>query len=274
VGWFEYTRALALFDPLLNSVDADELRVIEEIVKERDEFAIFTNLSRRLETAPTSLSETGAGADERRGLGWIMALARVELGAMAAGFTEHPRPFEMIPPSQYESPAYLELLLDGVRIHMHALRNDPVAQYYTSMRGRSVTVREAVYGPSGQGAPATMLANEQRALAYSRRIVVADEFIQAAAKFGSGTLSPPQQAELASYREPLRNLEDVLLYKVLGIGSSRSSSTQTLTRLKACPRLIQIAQEDLASGRAKIEPIDPPQPTPSAPAPAAAPGAN
>ncbi|MBW3598372.1 MAG: hypothetical protein KY475_14005 [Planctomycetes bacterium] len=263
MGWFEYTRALALLDPLLNSVNEAELQVIEQIVKDRDEFAVYTNLSRRLEAAPSSLSELESqGPVERRGLAWMMALARVELGAMAAGFTEHPRPFAMIAPSQYEAPAYLELLLDGARTHVLALRNDPAAQYYASMRGRSVTVREAVYGPSGQGTPQTAAANEQRALAYARRVVVADEFIKAAAKFGAGALSPSQQSELASYREPLRGLEDVLIYKVLGVGSSSSSTTQTATRFNACPRLIQIAQEDIAAGRATIEPLDR-QPSPA-----------
>jgi hypothetical protein len=246
----------------LNSVSEDELRVIEEIIAERDEYAVYTNLSRRLERAPTSLSETDvSGAVERRGLAWMMALARVELGALAAGFTDHPEPFAMIPPSRYEAAPYLELLLDGARTHTLALANDPVAQYYGSMRGRSVTVQEAVYGPGNAGrSPELAAANEQRAIAYARRVALADEFVKAARKYGA-QLSPAQQAELASYREPLRGLEDVLLYKVLGLGADQSSFATTTssrsesgpTAFSACPRLMEIARADVAAGRHRLE---------------------
>jgi hypothetical protein len=265
VGWYEYTRALSLLDPLINMVDADELRVIEEIVRERDEFTVYTDLSRRLNPAAfAAIEETGrAGAAERRGLAWMMALARVELGAMAAGFTDHGEPFAVLPPGQYEASAYLDLLTDGARMHVLALRNDPIAQYYASMQGRSVSLQEAVFGPNGagRGSAELALANEQRAIAYSRRVVLAGEFIAAALKFGGSHIAPAQQAELASYREPLHNLEQVLLYKVLGVGSGETSSTKTTVvrtesgpkDLCACPRLMKMIQRDLASGRGRSE---------------------
>jgi hypothetical protein len=267
VGWYEYTRALSLLDPLLNSVTPDELLAIEEIVKQRDELAIYVNLSRRLETTPSSLTETDkAGAVERRGLAWMMALARVELGALAAGFTDHPQPFALVPPSRYEAQAYLALLLDGARTHVLAMRNDPTVQYYASMKGRSVSLAEAVYGPRGPSFGAhRIIANEQQALAYARRVVVADEFVQASFKFGATQLSPIQQAELASYRAQLRGLQEILIYKVLGIGVGESSGTQTTSRSKSenasgwticCPRLLEIAKRDIATGQYRLDTIE------------------
>jgi hypothetical protein len=150
-------------------------------------------------------------------------------------------------------------------MHTLALANDPAAQYYASMRGRSVTVQEAVYGPGNvRRSPDAAAANEQRGIAYARRVALADEFIKAARKFGAQQLSSAQQSELASYREPLRGLYDVLLYKVLGLGGSQSSyATSTSssresgpTAFGACPRLMQIAKADIAAGRYRLEDVN------------------
>jgi hypothetical protein len=88
VGYLEYGRALYLLDQLAKNCSARELEVIDEIIRSRDEHAVFVNRSRILERESSALSEQPQGTDdefERRGLAWLTALARVELGALAAG---------------------------------------------------------------------------------------------------------------------------------------------------------------------------------------------
>src|SRR5262245_12115646 len=115
VGFLEYGRAIAMLDRLLDLATPAELDVLDSLVQQRDEFAVYTNLSRRLEIQPSTLSEPKAAdntSGPRQGLAWIIALARVELGAMSAGFTDTPEPFGSSNPGRMESTAYNEILTD------------------------------------------------------------------------------------------------------------------------------------------------------------------
>jgi hypothetical protein len=249
VGFTEYGRALNLLHPLAEQASPEEREVIDRIVATRDEITVHTNHSRRVESAPSTLSEPPAapGTFAKRGLDWVTALARVELGAMAAGFTDADEPFEAVPPGRSDVQSYAEVLLDSTRMHFFALRNDPVAQYYWSQRDNQVTL----------GQRSSPSVNEQQAIAYARRVMIADEFVQASAKLGAGRLTPPQAAELGRWHDDLQELEDAILYKVLGLGefaaSGASATTRKLAgRWQACPRLLKKAQSELASGRAVI----------------------
>ena len=92
VGYLEYAKALENFDKLAAMAKYEEMNAIDEIIKSEPEFTIYTNLSRALEQGRSSLGEKPNGPSDdfaRKGFRWITALARVELGAMLAGFTEH-----------------------------------------------------------------------------------------------------------------------------------------------------------------------------------------
>ena len=197
VGFYEYLNALRNFDALLRMVNPAELEMINKLIKEADEYAIYTNLSRTLQKKPSSLAEREQEAGdqfERRGLEWIMALARVELGAMLATYTPTKKPFEEVRPSKFEMPAYKELLEDGLRTHYWALWSDPAAAKLARKTPRSITV------------------------AYVRRIALTLHFFNAVAKVNQGNLSPVQQVELKAWRRYLddmwgtyvANIEDYL----------------------------------------------------------------
>src|SRR5262245_48692120 len=96
VGYLEYSQALTNFDRLLEVATPSELSAMQSLIEDHPEFTIYTNLSQRFETGPTMLSERPEHTGDdfaHRGLDWMMALARVELGAMAAGFTTSTDPF-------------------------------------------------------------------------------------------------------------------------------------------------------------------------------------
>ncbi len=235
---------------------AEELDVIERIVHENSEYAVYTNLSRLLEKTPSSLSEAHIVEGdnfERRGLGWVMALARVELGAMLAGFTEWDKPFERLPPTAYELPMYKEIMLDSLRTHYAALRNDPVAQHYWSYREGAVTVQDRVRGRSG--------LNEQNAIAYGNRVSLAASFARAIRSLGRFELATQQVAQLESMDNELDTLGDTIYRKVLGLGTYSAGystgSSKTIDRThdwhSRCRRLTAAARLQAQANPSSVE---------------------
>ncbi len=238
VGYFEYRRALDLLDRLLGQVNSEELQVATDIVRSRPEFAIYTNLSRRIEGGPSTLSESAANSSDdfrRHGLDWMMALARVELGAMVAGFTTDTNPFDRVRPSNYEMAAYKELVEDGGRVHFWSLQNDPTLAQATRNR--------------------TLKANERQVIAYVRRASVAREFLKKAQALNYGRLSAGQSLELDSWDRQLTSLEHTLLYDVLGLGGSMTTSEigpqEVQLAARSCSGVAALA--DLRNGKALVD---------------------
>jgi len=185
VGSYEYDQALNHFDQLLQIANSEELAAIDEIVKQHDQYAVYTNLSRKVEKGESSLAEPKKAKDdqfERRGLAWVIALARIEMGAMLATFSDLPTPFAAVSPGLYELPAYLELLLDGARTHYWALFSDPFLK---------------------QIAAKTILKPDHQTNAYVRRLAVARAFVYAVAKMGADRFSDQQRTELLNWKNQL-----------------------------------------------------------------------
>ena len=94
VGFLEYQMALKHLETLLGMTTPAEQEAINEMVADDDRFAIHSAISRQYdEIAQTSVltlslpkteDPRAKGEYERRGLTWVMALARLELGAMVA----------------------------------------------------------------------------------------------------------------------------------------------------------------------------------------------
>lgn len=254
VGYLEYGRALTYLDQLLNSIKPDELEVIEQMVRERDEFAIYSNLARRVERGPSTLSERATNPKddfERRGLAWMMALARVELNAMTAGYTSTPKPFEFNRPSAYELEAYKEMLEDGVRSHYWAMQAEqPLATL-------------------SRGVPSERLWQfERQAIAYAHRAAVVHEMISALGRIRQGEYSRLQLAELDEWRRQLKDLEGTIAFGVLGLHNLTVLSTTKEEKrqvggglqlgevsLWACRGLLEQAVADLRKGTATINGI-------------------
>jgi hypothetical protein len=187
VGFLEYQNALACFDSLLKMSDTSEIAVYDELIRERPELAVHTNLSRRFPTGSSTLNEPDEpGATfERRGLRWLTALARVELAAMLAAFTSVQNPFQQVGAGTFDIEEYRELLLDGSRCHYWALQQDPA-------------LRAALDGA----------LPDQGVLRYSRRLHLARAFLTAAAQAGQYTA--PQYQELKAWYDRLTNADGQL----------------------------------------------------------------
>lgn len=243
-----------MLEPLVLMATTEQLRVIEEIVGSKDEYIVYSNLASQYASAGgDTAGKQAKGIHPGRGLGWVMALARVELGAMIAGFTDRPEPFTVLPPTRYELPQFAEILFDSAKTHYLALRNDPVAQFYWSKRNDQVTLQDWVHVKDG--------VNEQQAIAYARRCALAREFAVAVGDLSrydpaSYGLSPQQESELKYATDELDKLQVTIVRKVLAIGAyaeQSASRTQQFDGLwAACSRVKSIAREELQSGTANV----------------------
>lgn len=220
VGFLEYSKALESLDQLAALATPDELRAIDAIVTSEPEFTIYTNLSRRLEMGRSTLVEQKTGPDDqyiRKGFKWVTALARVELGAMLAGFSEHPQPFAAVAGKGYDLVEYKELLLDGAKMHFWALTNDPA---FAEIMRR--------FTPDGT------------TLTYLRRLNVATAFVYALAATTAAEMTPPQQQEVTVYAKKLEECRldirlDIESYLAqVMVAKSKTTSKSQNVLLEAC----------------------------------------
>jgi hypothetical protein len=233
VGYLEYGNALDDLDRLVSMSSPEELNAINEIIRERDEFTIYSNLSNQLPTNGASGSVSGQeSVGTRRGLAWVIALARVEFGAIVAGFTPHPNPYMFVNPRAYDFRQSIELLLDGALTHREALMQD-----------RDFRDVAEVGGPI------------METLAYSRRVRIAGKMLEGAMKAGTASYSPSQVAELDRYHKDLNKVHDVLVGQIRQYVAAQVQHTDETTIrefLDACTVQLDAERRELAAGTATV----------------------
>lgn len=203
VGFVEYEQALDHFQRFLKDAKPDELKAADELVRARDDLAIYTNLSRLIEPAGRREAEQPAAAGdtfERRGLEWVIALARLEHQAMLVGFTANPAPLVALLEPPRPGEPYTELLLDGARMHYWAWRK----------------VRDKAKGEFPQGPD---LVSE------ARRAALIIEFLLAAQQRSNGVIGemPAWQQEVKQFlNEVMKRIQaDADLYQLTLIDAPR-----------------------------------------------------
>ena len=217
VGFYEYVRAVDLLEELVRSSTPEEIRVYNEIVAKHPELAIYTNLSRLVEPKGSSLAEQSVAKDEdfkRTGLDWMIALAKVELGAMLASYTDSPAPFAAVKPLKFEQAAYAELLLDGARYHYWSLTKDPLFLQI---------VTRSEFKPTSE------------TVAYVRRLSLSTLFLVAAIDFRKNNWASDQIREATKWKSDLdssRNAieQNIRKYMAQTISVPVGSSTNTTSR--------------------------------------------
>src|SRR5262249_34022558 len=168
-----------------------EVGIMDQWLKEQPQFTIYINLSRKFpQVATTAFVEWPQGAAdafERRGLDWVVSLARIELSAMRAAFSNDREPFQSLRPSTYENKAYEELLIDSLRCHLWGLQADPLFV--------EKNLRQAA------------ASNEYVALLYERRVRLALAFLDATRQWLAQRAPPPQRIEMRQYNEKLTEIQ-------------------------------------------------------------------
>ena len=190
VGAVEYRNALDCFDWYCSE---EEMQAFDELVQERDELEVEVNLSRNIVHPPSSLDQQAAEPDDkfrRRGLRWIMAIARTELGAMRIGFAADENAFQQLA-IKYDQREYLKTVFDGMRSHFWTLADDP--QLNGVLRGD---------------------ANVTKTLAYFRRVLVATGFVDGGAALANDILTADQQKEMLDWKRKLNQIQSVLAARI------------------------------------------------------------
>ena len=234
VGFLEYGAALNHLDPLVASASQVELAAINAILADRPEFAVYPQVAPRLQRVPSTLVPAAGTSAARRGLEWVLALARAELGGIAATFGNHRAPFAAVRPTQFEKEAYKTLLMDGAQTHYWALVNDQeVAQV-----ARSVP--------------------DTKMLAYIRRLNAVRHFLHAGANGSLPELKPPQIAEILVQDKQLNTLRQNFTETVsdyLAAMNARSTSAMTSSRdsVAACAAQLRGEAAELQAGTATVQ---------------------
>lgn len=234
VGFYEYGNALNHFHQLLVSSTSEELEAMDNIVRRHPEFTVYTNLSEKVQTGPSSLSTVKQyrnEAEKLEGFRGVIALARVEFGSILAGFTDAAQPYLSMPAHEFDAEAYQELLLDGARTHYWSLLNDPRLEKVIDTTPENPIV-----------------------LAYTRRLVIARSMLAAATRFGRLKYNNIQMRELSSWRDSLDEVQDALVSNIQVFltdieQTTRSRSKTTTKYTDACYRMLQAERRLNAGGR-------------------------
>lgn len=131
VGSYEYLNALDSFTRLLQISSPEEIKVYDKVLKERPEFTFFngihTAFNERPNLANANPFERQKFEDEfqKRGLAWMMALARIELAATGSLYGDVKSSFEKIATTDFDLVPYLTILKDDVLAHMKSLSLEP-----------------------------------------------------------------------------------------------------------------------------------------------------
>jgi hypothetical protein len=237
VGTLEYLSALRHLDAFLNVATAEELAAAERIVSSRPQFTVYTKLADSTRAGPAKPSSPAADqkAGQRKGLKWVVALARVEAGAILATFTKVASPFEIVGPNRWELPAYKELLLDGAQTHFWGLVNDPYVKVLASK------------------------VPDSEMLAYIRRLTLARAMLNAAARSNASDLTAQQWTELGAEEQQLLTLQKGFSQRVQNyldsLKTSNTSQTVDLDKVqfsRICGIQVAGIREELLAGTAQV----------------------
>ena len=217
VGFLEYSRALDQLERLRAGCDEEELEAVEEIIQSEPEFRVYRELARRFGIGPKS----GVGTDYEgtdnsvgHGLNWLTSLARVELAAILAAFSQHPRPFA-IADALFDREETVELLIDGARMHFWSLTQDPA---FATIRKRAT--------------PNTFT------LAYLRRLNVATAFVKASAEFSQ---DPRIAQEMRQYFAQLETARQTIRARIAAYLARQS--VHNVAQKSSRQRLLELCNE-------------------------------
>ncbi|MDE0816440.1 MAG: hypothetical protein OSA92_02195 [Pirellulaceae bacterium] len=246
VGYQEYANALNHLVPLVQNANAEQLEAYNEIVSELDEFSVYVNLSRRfsrLAGTPlaqrykqSQLHEFPQGPTDdfrRRGIGWVLALARLEHGAVEVGYQDSANPFSLNNLTAIERMPFAELLLDGVRSHYWTMSSQPVT--YQLIKGQVTKV------------------SDRTALAHGRRAVMVQQMLEVLDKVAGNTFKPAQRNELQSWHRELSTVREGVTYVIY------ETYRAVLERqgfegleLSGCKALVDGIRRDISEGKGDV----------------------
>ena len=164
IGSYEFSNALSAFQNLIAISDREEIQTYDRILASRPEFTFYQ--SQTGATQGNNVANRQFRRDKlndeilKKGLAWMMALARVELGATMSMYGDSDTPFEDLSDTNFDREAYLKILAIDFVEHMKALRSDEFFNKEILRRSRTV---------------------DFQTLSYLRRVKLVNDMLEAAA---------------------------------------------------------------------------------------------
>ena len=239
VGFYEYGNALDHLDQLTSMSDEEDFDAINEILADHREFDLFVKLPDGFRGSTSGDGVEDRQDNRRSGLEWIIALARVEFGAMVSGFTSHPNPYQSVQPESFSYNATMQLLLEGVEGHYLALLD-------------AKNLHAKLMDLHGDDQVRT-------ALAKSRRVRIARMMLQALETIDRTTYTDRQANELAEVQRNLSRQQSILRSTIRAWLTAQTSREQNVSSqsfehefVYACGIQLDAERRELAAGTAKV----------------------
>ena len=132
VGTYEYDRALKLLTQLVAKSTKEEIKVYDKVLGERAEFNFLNGIGLEFDQRPDLAKANNLDRKKfndkfkKGGLAWMMALAKVELGATFSMWGDAQFPFESLFVTEFDVEQFKAILVDDVVAHLRHLRDDPL----------------------------------------------------------------------------------------------------------------------------------------------------
>lgn len=141
VGSFEYANAVRDLQRLVEQSSVQEIEVYNEILSKHPELSLYVGMELQglasSDKKPESAREI-ADFDaqfKKSGLAWMLALAKVELGATLAAYTDSKKPFHEFAPTLFDRGEFTQILLEDCIAHIQSLETESLFQQVMKRRG-------------------------------------------------------------------------------------------------------------------------------------------
>ncbi len=130
VGSHEYLSVINQLVQLAESSSKEEIATYDKLIAEQDEFSFFSGMlldhSRNRNYPKKNKKLPAKDKFKRRSLAWLLALARVEVGATVAMYGKMNSAFDFVAPDGFGREEYYQLLANDAADHINALKTDPL----------------------------------------------------------------------------------------------------------------------------------------------------
>lgn len=213
VGSYEYGKSLGYLGELADTSTSEEISVYDKLISENPEYAFYSGVALNYGLQPNVAemdAEQVAELDKncrQSSLAWMMALARVELGATVAMYGEQEDPFGVpvaIGGTEFGAEEYLKVLVDDLAAHLKAAVGDQ--RYHNALNPK--------------------LKVDNGSLAFLRRTQLIDALLDKVMSSGEQEV----MTEVAPYAEKAEEYVDTMIDK---IEYAVSPETQTRTSIES-----------------------------------------
>lgn len=129
VGSYEYLKAIQNINRLTAISSKSEIKVYDALIASQNEFSFYSGIATdyglvSVDSLPDNERELIESTYKRQSLAWLLALARVEIGATISMYGFSNDPFGQVGMSNFGIREYTEILLDDLTTHLKAVKND------------------------------------------------------------------------------------------------------------------------------------------------------